>query len=387
MVDQSEVPANTESVACPLCGGESGLLVGSRGRFGMPVRNLCCETCSMIYVSPRPTANAMARYYRSAYREQYRVVGRLRADQTRIAPGGDEATQTVRQGFENQALVVRRIAKTAPGARVLEIGCQCGETLRLLDAELGIEAHGIEPSERQAEVANQAGVRCFAGTLEQYDPGSLLFDQIQMFHVLEHLHEPLAALLSIRSWLVRGGALVVEVPNAYSPYGLLEENFFQNVHLTTWSPVTLPALLRRAGFDIGLVVDSGTLLVLARPAEHASLPAPFEPGLLTHPEQGARWVSDRLATYATLERIRHLVRERGLTPHVLNVLLRTVAAPAFPEHLMEICAEVVERLVASGPISVARLVLERVASAQESSEVRAELLAYAQRLVPTSSTV
>ena len=86
-----EIPEATESTACPLCAGTSAVVVGRRGRFGMRVRNLCCEICSLIYVSPRPTPHAMARYYRGAYREHYRGVGRLRGDESRVAPGSAEA--------------------------------------------------------------------------------------------------------------------------------------------------------------------------------------------------------------------------------------------------------------------------------------------------------
>lgn len=57
-----EIPERTESVACPLCGGTQGVVVGRRGRFGMAVRNLCCDTCALIYVTPRPTPHAMARH-------------------------------------------------------------------------------------------------------------------------------------------------------------------------------------------------------------------------------------------------------------------------------------------------------------------------------------
>jgi SAM-dependent methyltransferase len=47
-----------------------------------------------------------------------------------------------------------------------------------------------------------------------------------MLHVLEHLHDPLGALVKIRDWLVPGGRLYIEVPNVYQPYGSLEGNFF-----------------------------------------------------------------------------------------------------------------------------------------------------------------
>jgi 2-polyprenyl-3-methyl-5-hydroxy-6-metoxy-1,4-benzoquinol methylase len=375
--DPIEVPERTESVACPLCGGMQGVVVGRRGRFGMPVRNLCCETCALIYVTPRPTPHAMARYYRGAYREQYKTVGRMRDDHTRIEPGSAESAQAARGKFQAQAQIVRRVANPAPGARVLEIGCQRGETLAQLAAELGIEAHGIEPGEHEAECARSAGVDCFAGPLEAYEPGARRFDLVQMFHVLEHLHEPLEILIKIRSWLVPGGSLLIEVPNACHPYGLLEENFFQNVHLVSFSAETLGALLLRAGYEVVHAVDTNMLLVLARRAEHDALPLPFERAAFGRPEHDARWMSARLASYATLERIRHTVRQRGLSPQLLRLLLQTLGAPAFTGPRLDCCAELVEWLIQHGRPSVARLLLEKLAQHEDDAELRADLLTMA----------
>ena len=374
-----EIPERTESVACPLCGGTQGVVVGRRGRFGMAVRNLCCDTCALIYVTPRPTPHAMARYYRGAYREHYKGVGRLRTDQTRIAPGSAESTEAAENKFEGQAQIVRGVADPAPGARVLEIGCQRGETLSRLAAELGIEAHGIEPSERDAEIARAAGVDCFAGPLEAYEPGERRFDLVQMFHVLEHLHEPLEVLMTIRSWLAPGGSLLIEVPNACYPYGLLEENFFQNVHLASFSAETLAALLLRAGYEVVKVADTITLLVLARRVEHEQLPLPFERAPFGRPEHDARWMSARLSTYATLERIRYTVRQRGMTPDLLRLLFETLGAPAFTGPRLECCAELVEWLMQHGRSSVARLLLEKLAQHEDDAELRADLLAMADR--------
>jgi hypothetical protein len=70
-----EIPEATENVPCPLCAGSAGIVVGEKGRFGMPVRNLCCQTCATVYITPRPTAAAMGEYYRSTYRKHYGRVG------------------------------------------------------------------------------------------------------------------------------------------------------------------------------------------------------------------------------------------------------------------------------------------------------------------------
>jgi hypothetical protein len=55
-----EIPEASENVACPLCGGTEGIVVGEKGRFGMPVRNLCCVACATVYAELRREFRAFA---------------------------------------------------------------------------------------------------------------------------------------------------------------------------------------------------------------------------------------------------------------------------------------------------------------------------------------
>ena len=57
--------------------------------------------------------------------------------------------------------------------------------------------------------------------------------------------------------------MVIEVPNVYQPYGLLQENFFQNAHLTNFSESTLRVLLVRAGYSVLRTLDQSALFAVA----------------------------------------------------------------------------------------------------------------------------
>ena len=378
-----EVPDATENAPCPLCGGSTGLVVGEKGRFGMPVRNLCCATCATVYITPRPTAAAMGEYYRSTYRKHYGGVGYLGADGKTIAVGQDGYEQALVRWHQQQANNALTLVTLTDGAKVLEVGCRSGQTLKLIQERYAIQAFGIEPGEDEAEQARQAGVACFTGALEDFEPGERRFDHVQWFHVLEHVHEPLAALLKLRSLLEPSGTLLVEVPNVYQPYGLLEENFFQNVHLVSYSPNTLPALLRRAGFDVTRVIDDGSLFVVATPralAAGASLPAPYGRELLSMPEQDADWVAARLRTYATLEKLQLLFKHRGPSPELTSALVSALDFPAFPGHLAEACAFFVEQLLARGMLDDALQVTLAVAQGPHPLELRHQFRNFAERL-------
>ncbi len=382
-LDTMDIPQASDDVACPLCGERAGIVVGEKGRFGMPVRNLCCQACATVYVTPRPTAAAMAEYYRSTYRQHYGGVGYSGSDGTRAAPGDPGYEEALLSWHTQQADNSLTLAEPATGASVLEIGCRHGKTLSLMRERRQIVPFGIEPGENEATEARAVGIDCFTGPLEAYEPGERRFDQVQWFHVLEHVHEPLEALLKLRSLLKPDGKLLVEVPNVYQPYGLLEENFFQNVHLVSYSPNTLPALMRRAGFDITRVIDNGALFVLATPsvlAADVSLPLAFTPSLLSQPQEDADWVAMRLRSYANIEKLLFLFKHRGPSPALTGTLVRALGFPAFITHMVEACAFFIEQMVATGKLDDALLITLAVAQGPHPFDVRQQFRVFAERL-------
>jgi len=344
----NSLPQATETPLCPVCGVSSGgIEVGTRGRFDMSVRNIACDHCALVYQSPRPTQQAMAEYYATSYREHYSDIAYGAPGGGYSVPGDAQFEAAKDSWHQSQANNARALGETKVGDRVLEIGCRHGRTLALMRDAIGIEPYGIEPGLSEAQKAQEAGISCFAGTIEAYDPGELRFDQIQSFHVLEHLHDPLSALIRMRSWLKPGGRMVIEVPNVYQPYGLLEENFFQNAHLTNFSASTLRVLLARAGYTVLRTLDQGVLFGVAVPDEQAGeLPLPFLPRLLPNADESAIWVADRLKTYQILERLRVLLLATGPTMELLNELAGTLKRPGFIPHTVSTVTEMAEYFVA-----------------------------------------
>jgi SAM-dependent methyltransferase len=75
-----------------------------------------------------------------------------------------------------------------------------------------------------------------------------------MFHVLEHLHEPVSYLRSARDLLVPGGRLVIQVPNASSWQFLMFGEHWNGVdvprHLVNYRQRDLEHLLDYCGFEV-----------------------------------------------------------------------------------------------------------------------------------------
>lgn len=220
---------------CPACGGPLSAWIWVRGGEPADPRRyplLRCGRCgSALTGGEPPAADAYETgVYAPAPPRAQRLVGALQ----RAAIG--------------QPGRLLRGAGVAPGAQVLDAGAGRGRLVAELRRR-GYDAAGIEPSARGAASASAAGVPVRAESLAEHADGGL--DAVVLWHVLEHLDDPLGALRHVRGWLAPGGAVLVALPNpaslqaAIAGAGWLHWDAPRHrVHLT---PGGLEALLGRAG--------------------------------------------------------------------------------------------------------------------------------------------
>lgn len=96
------------------------------------------------------------------------------------------------------------------GRRVLEFGC--GNGLFLHHARQHTEhCAGLELQRNFVEALNQEGIPCISSLAEVADES---FDTVFLFHVFEHLEDPIGALREIKKKLRPAGRVVIEVPHA-----------------------------------------------------------------------------------------------------------------------------------------------------------------------------
>lgn len=146
--------------------------------------------------------------------------------------------------------IVQRLAAHHPAAgRFLDVGPGAA---RLLDAarDAGWKTTGIELNPEFARAARQSGHAMVEGLFPRDLAPGERFDAIAMLDILEHLHEPLAALRDCRGRLGEGGVLVIQVPNVDGLLVRLEGarslNFCHG-HWNHFSPATLTRLAAAAG--------------------------------------------------------------------------------------------------------------------------------------------
>lgn len=241
-----------ESRPCVLCNGRERSVVGTRDRYLMPLRNVLCSGCGLVFLDPMPTDAEIEAYYRDEYRQHYHGDSKPRAK----ALLRDE-----RGARERVALLAPLLRK---GDRVLDIGSGTGAFVAAAE-RAGWTAVGIEPHQGFAEFARdhyQADIH--ATTLEQapLKPGS--FDLVTSSHVFEHLPAPQQAFALVHELLDADGVFHIHVPDISDPKRTPSARWhFGHVHGFTRE--TLAMLAWRTGFDI--LPESpatGTSLLLRR---------------------------------------------------------------------------------------------------------------------------
>jgi SAM-dependent methyltransferase len=143
---------------------------------------------------------------------------------------------------------LRFIAGVPEGGRVLELGAGDGRFVALLSSA-GFEARGIEPSPSACAAAARIGADVVNASAETAAVEAGSEDAVVVWHALEHLRDPAAAVRRAREWLVPGGRLIVAVPDLASLQAAIggDRWFHQDVprHRTHFTRDGLVRLLER----------------------------------------------------------------------------------------------------------------------------------------------
>jgi SAM-dependent methyltransferase len=239
--------------------------------------------------NPRPTGETIGFYYPDDYGP---YIG------TRIGEGSSEAkvatgiSSIIRKVFSQEG---NRIPKMAPG-RLLEIGSASGKYLCQME-QLGWAVRGIEFSEHAASHARAAGLDVHTGTIESAPDPEQPYDLVVGWMVLEHLHDPVAALRRLHSWTRPEGRMVLSVPNASCwSFKLFKSNWYDlhlPNHLFHFTPRTLQRLLAQAGWELQTIHYQQNFATpiasLGYWLAERQVLADFASSLIGFPTGGSRW--------------------------------------------------------------------------------------------------
>ncbi|MEZ4415113.1 MAG: class I SAM-dependent methyltransferase [Gemmatimonadota bacterium] len=292
-----------ERVACVVCGErEADPWFHKEG-----LDFVRCGRCGLVYMNPRPSAQALERLYQFESAANDAWVDVLLSD-------AEERFQT-----RDFSALLDHVAGVRATGRLLDVGCSIGRLPRIA-RERGYDVLGLELGERAARHARDVyGLPVREELLEAcaFDPGS--FDVVTLIETLEHVPDPRAMLVEIHRILSPGGAFLVGVPNVAS-LGVLvlqgRARTFNRNHLVYFDARTLARLLEEVGFEVVRVLTA--VSVLDSVLNHVQGFDPFgAPRSDRLPPELAR----RLALPEERARMDHWIEEAGLG-YRLRVLAR-----------------------------------------------------------------
>jgi 2-polyprenyl-3-methyl-5-hydroxy-6-metoxy-1,4-benzoquinol methylase len=247
------------------------------------LRFVRCARCGLVYADPRLTAEARAR---EVYTEAYHAPRAVSPPLRRLKRLKRILLSAIKppERYERRLWVVERHAP-AGALALLDVGCWTGEFVAWLQRRRPHwRVQGLEPVESAARMARERhGAKVTTGSLTDcpFAAGSL--DVVTMWHVLEHLDDPPAAVSGARRLLKPGGLLALRTPNYGSLYRRLYggrwRGYRAGEHLYLFTVPTLRRLLEASGFELleprGLALSArlaSSTYVIARPAPAADAP-------------------------------------------------------------------------------------------------------------------
>jgi len=218
---------------CPLCSSDQNALFDRRAFQELTVINRLCNSCGLVFQSPRMSNQELRIFYESEYRQMHQTSeGPTRKDLI-----VQQARAQVLLDFTSQHL--NKVTNH------LDIGCSSGLLLDKFRQKYDSNPIGIEPGEAYRIYAKELDITVYESREELVSHHTGRFDLISMAHVLEHIAEPVNYLRELRRDLVtQDGALLIEVPNLYA------HDCFEVAHLVSFSPHTLKQTLNKAGFNL-----------------------------------------------------------------------------------------------------------------------------------------
>ena len=228
--------SDTTPAICPTC--------GSTGRFAFAephwgVYRCTNGACGLAFAHPQPSDAWLDTQYANDYAHAEEATGHGSTPEPYV-----------------HVLLDAVEARTGPlrGRHVLDFGAGIGTIAGVLLAR-GAAVEAVEQSEAGRAQIRSVGGLPVANTVAGLRDvgGGPPYDVIVMVEVIEHLRDPKATLIELRSMLSADGVMFLTTPNLGSLRSRLEGARWVNVasptHLLYFDAHSLRATLRAAGFD------------------------------------------------------------------------------------------------------------------------------------------
>lgn len=220
-----------EKVDCNICASGKLQQFSDRGKYALTK----CLGCGLIFTSPRPTPDEIGDLYGKNYLANLKSVS-------------DSLIKISRKRL-------RFVERYKKGGRLLDIGAGNGYFLELARSA-GWEIYGTESSKYCRDYCKKNfGIALLNCQPEHAPFGDRYFDIITMWHVIEHLRNPMGSMIEMWRILKDDGLLFLITPNVKFLLNYIKglksmSDIELSEHLYHFSKKTLVIMLKKADFRI-----------------------------------------------------------------------------------------------------------------------------------------
>ncbi len=274
---QGGIPSSAQP-HCILCGSRGEPLYGDLedrlfGAPGVWCLNACPkEDCGLIWLNPAPLPEHLGR----AYENYYTHGSEDGEEKSGLKASYYDAVQswlTKNYGYPQRAansggktsrmmpllgpLIGRRARAEArhlpfvESGRLLDVGCGNGSWLAEMK-ERGWNVEGVDFDPRAVAAARRQGLTVQQGSVEAQGYPAESFDAVHLFHVIEHVPDPISTVRECARLLRPGGRLVLFTPNTASVSHWLFKEDWRGLepprHLHLFSFASMRRLFEDMGF-------------------------------------------------------------------------------------------------------------------------------------------
>lgn len=225
-------------ISCNLCSNESFQVIEDEEN---PFQVLKCRQCSLVFVHPQPNVRELESHYDDHYYRKWM---------------GEQKQKRCNMWKRR----LDRLEKFCLKGDLLDVGCGEGSFLKLAK-QRGWNIKGTELSSFAARyVTDFLNTNIFCGDLPDAGYPENCFNAVTLWHVLEHVPDPMRYLKVIHEILRPGGLLVLAVPNVNNlmmriAYRIVKRRKLKlfhrgekELHLYHFSTKTIRSYLKKTGF-------------------------------------------------------------------------------------------------------------------------------------------
>ncbi len=220
----------TKDIPCPLCGNNDVFItLWNHDRYGLPITTVRCSSCGLVFTRPFPTEAFLDTFYSS---HMFRGLDWGILNVTKKIALEFGAPDRAKKHIAYMSDLIRRgVLKKETFHSILDVGSSEGSfLLQCKESFPYVKTYGVEPGKNFRSLTEKEFTHVYEDIKKV--PAEETFDCITLWHVFEHVSNPIAMLSSIQKHMNTDTLLVIEVPDVSRYDGIRAIHIDHTFHYT-----------------------------------------------------------------------------------------------------------------------------------------------------------